>query len=154
MWHRLSTVILQRYEDAFLRKDNKNNDFIRHFRLYFTCGRAFMTVPGAWRRRCWPRSGLMMLNTIRHGTCVQRHHARSGAGSAPALPHACVMVLSWTQRGRSVSFPSQGTMVTCIRWVSLLREHELCHLAVAIGNKILGMHRLTGQRSEPAGFCL
>ncbi len=50
----------------FLRKENKNNNFIPHFHLYcFSCGRAFTTVhdASAWWRKPWSRSSVMTLNT-------------------------------------------------------------------------------------------
>ncbi len=42
--------MLRSYKNTSLCKENKNNDFIPHFRLYcFTCGHAFTTEP--WRKR-------------------------------------------------------------------------------------------------------
>ncbi len=55
MWHQSVNWNFMKPREYFLRKENKNKDFIPHFPLYcFSCGRAFTTVHDAsawWRKR-------------------------------------------------------------------------------------------------------
>ncbi len=53
MWHQSVNCNFMKPREYFLSKENKNNEFIPHFRLYcFSCGCAFTTVhdASAWWR--------------------------------------------------------------------------------------------------------
>ncbi len=46
----------------------------------------------------------------------------------------------------------EGHLIHWMFWWSILGD-DLLQMSTE-GHLVLGMHRLTGQRSEPAGFCL